>query len=136
MKPLKEQYNKLFKNAKTINEHTRLAGMVSQNAFRKRPLKEQPDELSPDNPERSPDLKVEDYTYFADMLDEFTQKAEELHQEIGTPIEMAAEESMYAPRYEMQEKQLSRYFNTIFKSIENCKKFLIKQGKLISRDDM
>jgi len=122
MKPLKEQYNKLFKNAKTINEHTMLTGMVTQ----KRLTKE-------DNPaayNEGPELSNEDYTYFADQLDEFNQQAEELHQEIGSPIEMAAEESMYAPRYEMQEKQLSRYFQTIFKSIENCKKFLIKQGRI------
>ena len=122
MKLLKEKYNKLFKNAKTINEHTRLAGM----AIQKRLTKE-------DNPaayDESPELSNEDYTYFADQLDEFNQQAEELHQEIGSPIEMAAGESMYAPRYEMQEKQLSRYFQTIFKSIENCKKFLIKQGRI------
>jgi hypothetical protein len=127
MKPLKEQYNKLFKNAKTINEHTRLAGMVIQKpSSQKRLTKE-------DNPaayNEGPELSNEDYTYFADQLDEFNQQAEELHQEIGSPIEMAAEESMYAPRYEMQEKQLSRYFQTIFKSIENCKKFLIKQGRI------
>ena len=89
--------------------------------------------VTEDNPaayDESPELSNEDYTYFADQLDEFNQQAEELHQEIGSPIEMAAEESMYAPRYEMQEKQLSRYFQTIFKSIENCKKFLIKQGRI------
>ena len=54
---------------------------------------------------------------FADQLDEFNQQAEELHQEIGSPIEMAAEESMYAPRYEMQEKQLSKIFSIQYLSL-------------------
>jgi len=195
MKPLKEQYNKLFKNAKTINEHTMLTGMVTQkrlineavktiivpandaddmnaearyfqsflkkagvkaevevgvgeleikvpsNAYKKAVKTIEAagyqigwnESVTEDNPaayDESPELSNEDYTYFADQLDEFNQAAEELHQEIGSPIEMAAEESMYAPRYEMQEKQLSRYFQTIFKSIENCKKFLIKQGRI------
>lgn len=196
MKSLKEKYNKLFKNAKTINEHTVLTGMVTQkrptideamktiivpandvddmnaeadyfqsflkkggvtaeveagvgeleikvpsNAYKKAVKtieaagyqigwNESVNEDNPTSYDESPELSNEDYTYFAEQLDEFNERAEELHQEIGTPIEMAAGESMYAPRYEMQEKQLSRYFNTIFKSIENCKKFLIKQGRL------
>ena len=73
-------------------------------------------------------LSKDDYIGSSEMLGDLVSEVEEYHRHTLGPIQDAAAETD-DPQYDMQEKQVSRYFQTIFKSIENLQKFLQKQSR-------
>ena len=73
-------------------------------------------------------LSKDDYIGSSEMLGDLVSEVEEYHRHTLGPIQDAAAETD-DPQYDMQEKQVSRYFQTIFKSIENLQKFLEKQSR-------
>ena len=106
---LKAQYNRLFKNSKTINEALYLGIATGKK-------------VAPINEE----LTAEDYGYFVDKLDEILKQVNDLHEEMGTQISLAYDETQL-PKYDQQEKQVGRYIGSVTAAIENLKKYLKRQ---------
>ena len=106
---LKNQYNRLFKNAKTINEALYLGVATGKKS---KTINEE--------------LTSEDYGYFADKLDEILKQVTDLQEEMGTQISLAYDETQL-PKYDQQEKQVGRYIGSITTAIENLKKYLKRQ---------
>ena len=73
-------------------------------------------------------LNKDDYLGSSEMLEDLVNEVEQYERHTLGPIQDASAETD-DPQYDMQEKQVSRYFQTIFKSIENLQKFLQKQSR-------
>ena len=84
----------------------------------------------PAEEEPLPIVTKNDYLGMVEELGDLFATVEEVHRSVTSPIENAAAE-IPDPQYDMQEKQVSRYFQTIFKSIENLQKFLEKQSRRV-----
>ena len=106
---LKDQYIRLFKNSKTINEAVYLGVTTGKKS---KTINEE--------------LTSEDYGYFADKLDEILKQVTDLQEEMGTQISLAYDETQL-PKYDQQEKQVGRYIGSITAAIENLKKYLKRQ---------
>ena len=67
-----------------------------------------------------------DIEYFSDQLNKVYTQLEELHQELGTNIEMKQEETGNY-EYEVIEKQIGRYMSGAVKQIDSLQKYLERQ---------
>jgi hypothetical protein len=77
-------------------------------------------------PELAPGQVPLDFEYYSDQLNDILKSIDEFHQEIGTQVEMKAEETGNW-EYDTLEKQLSRYINVTQKGLENLQKYLERQ---------
>lgn len=75
--------------------------------------------------EVSSHLTAEDMSYFKEQISNVLSNLDDLHQELGSSIEMAADQSGYDIYNEM-EAQFSRYMEASKKSLEYCEKYLTR----------
>jgi|10_taG_2_1085330.scaffolds.fasta_scaffold57594_2 hypothetical protein len=67
-----------------------------------------------------------DIEYYSDQINTLLTSIDEFHQELGTNIEMKADETGDY-QYETAEKQISRYINSSQKGLEDLQKYLERQ---------
>ena len=68
----------------------------------------------------------EDLEYFSDQLNDIIQLIMDYHQDVGSAIEMAFDESGIMT-YQQMEQQISRYINGSRAQLENLQKYLERQ---------
>jgi hypothetical protein len=98
----------------------KLAGLVSD----KRIVVKEADETSSQ-------LSVQDMTYFKEQVTNLLNSLDDSHQEMGSQLEMAADETC-VDMYKQMEAQVSRYFEASKKSLEYLNKYLDKMTKRVS----
>jgi hypothetical protein len=98
----------------------KLAGLVSD----KRIVVKEADETSSQ-------LSVQDMTYFKEQVTNLLNSLDDSHQEMGSQLEMAADETG-VDMYKQMEAQVSRYFEASKKSLEYLNKYLDKMTKRVS----
>lgn len=70
-------------------------------------------------------LLPEDMSYFKEQIANMLNSLDEMHQEIGSAIEVAGDETGYGV-YNQMEAQVSRYMEAAKKSLEYCDKYLTR----------
>ena len=109
---LKKQYQRLFEGRAG---HTKANNLKMKDSL-----------LINEAPELAPDQVPLDFEYYSDQLNDILNSIDKFHQEIGTQVEMKAEETGNW-EYDTLEKQLSRYINVTQKGLENLQKYLERQ---------
>jgi hypothetical protein len=70
-------------------------------------------------------LTPEDMTYFKEQLKSLITQVEDVHQEIGTRLEMASDDTAFKV-YDEMAAQLGRYMEATIKSLEYCDKYFTR----------
>jgi hypothetical protein len=77
-------------------------------------------------------LTAEDISYFKEQIANMLTSLDEMHQEIGTNIQMANDETGY-DIYKEMDAQISRYIESSKKSLEYCDKYLTRIAPRLER---
>jgi hypothetical protein len=77
-------------------------------------------------------LTAKDISYFKEQIANMLTSLDEMHQEIGTNIQMANDETGY-DIYKEMDAQISRYIESSKKSLEYCDKYLTRIAPRLER---
>jgi len=132
MKNLRKKYKQLFEGKTRSNDST-LTEAPMTNAFprmrtaaekRAAGVVDRPSGRSSDDEPTFPEPI--DIQYWVDQLNTILESVDDFHQELGTEIQMKAEETGNY-EYETMEKQISRYINGAQKQLEGLQKYIDRQ---------